>query len=512
MAVQYGSRDFSLAEVVQLVGTGRMALPEFQRDFVWDPNQVVELLDSVSNGWPIGSLLVLNGPQPFEVKEIYGGPGTSRDKVEFYLLDGQQRVTALFHAFTNSGDFDYFIDVEAWLTSPNGQLPEFKWKSKESKRQLASGQILLHDFLDVRRFETITKDAAPDLVAHLKRLQRERFGQFLHGGYALPAIVLASDIELEAMTRIFETLNRTGERLDAFDLMVAVLYPHKFHLRDEYERALDEFPRLKVFDVNGIEVLKLIALWQRDFDDETKTRPTSRRVTGVRQRDVLNIPATSVKRDWSRALNRYSDALEFVEKNGGVLSPALLPSSAMVLTLAYLLDAGRQESELNRWYWNAIALQSYAQGANTQVLSDIDRPKQPDRVSALSAFEQGVNDLARRNRILRLGVAGLSRLHGARDILTGKELGANPKEFSIVQVTEGQIRLPSKESVRDIAFVESSSLTHLRKLLRSNPTAVLKSLDFPSLRSQGFSVEDDGLGISSENRPSILAAWLGEQL
>ena len=87
--------------VIQRVRTGRLALPDFQREFVWSPGQVVELLDSISRQWPIGSLLLLSGPQPFAFRAIEGAPATSGTELDLYILDGQQRVTALYHAIAN---------------------------------------------------------------------------------------------------------------------------------------------------------------------------------------------------------------------------------------------------------------------------------------------------------------------------------------------------------------------------------------------------------------------------
>jgi hypothetical protein len=78
--------------------------------------------------------------------------------------------------------------------------------------------------------------------------------------YYIPCIVLPKKTSLAALAKIFETLNRTGVRLDVFDLMVAKLYPRGFHLRDEWTNVVEVSPELKEFDVNGIEILKLIAL------------------------------------------------------------------------------------------------------------------------------------------------------------------------------------------------------------------------------------------------------------
>src|SRR5687768_8807340 len=70
-----------------------MALPEFQRGYVWNRDQVRGLMDSLYRRHPIGSLLVW-------VTESKGAPargdGQLAAGVVKLLLDGQQRITSLY--------------------------------------------------------------------------------------------------------------------------------------------------------------------------------------------------------------------------------------------------------------------------------------------------------------------------------------------------------------------------------------------------------------------------------
>lgn len=47
-----------IASLASRVLTGDIVLPKFQRAFVWAPQQVLYLLDSVRRNYPIGSLLI----------------------------------------------------------------------------------------------------------------------------------------------------------------------------------------------------------------------------------------------------------------------------------------------------------------------------------------------------------------------------------------------------------------------------------------------------------------------
>jgi Protein of unknown function DUF262 len=53
----------------------RLVLPDFQRDFVWKPTDVIKLLSSLLNGYPIGGLLIMENPgvygqRPLDVGEV----------------------------------------------------------------------------------------------------------------------------------------------------------------------------------------------------------------------------------------------------------------------------------------------------------------------------------------------------------------------------------------------------------------------------------------------------------
>ena len=61
-------RDY-IINILEKVRSGKLAIPEFQRDFVWDTKQVVDLFDSIMKGYPIGSLILWQ-PESIKFKEL----------------------------------------------------------------------------------------------------------------------------------------------------------------------------------------------------------------------------------------------------------------------------------------------------------------------------------------------------------------------------------------------------------------------------------------------------------
>src|SRR3712207_6099729 len=65
----------SLKDLLTQINMGELALPDFQRNFVWDPSATEELIESIMRKYPAGSLLFLkHDGTGFEVREFEGAP------------------------------------------------------------------------------------------------------------------------------------------------------------------------------------------------------------------------------------------------------------------------------------------------------------------------------------------------------------------------------------------------------------------------------------------------------
>ncbi len=71
----------------------RLALPEFQRGYVWNRDQVRGLMQSLYRQHPVGTLLVWT--TEIDPNYMRGDVGSTNDPVTL-LLDGQQRITSLY--------------------------------------------------------------------------------------------------------------------------------------------------------------------------------------------------------------------------------------------------------------------------------------------------------------------------------------------------------------------------------------------------------------------------------
>ena len=59
MTTSFNSNPELLSKLLGLINDGKLALPEFQRDWRWDEDRVVALLASIAQGFPIGTVMTL---------------------------------------------------------------------------------------------------------------------------------------------------------------------------------------------------------------------------------------------------------------------------------------------------------------------------------------------------------------------------------------------------------------------------------------------------------------------
>src|SRR5436309_3498463 len=128
----FDSPDLNLGEeLLKDVGSGRIRLPDFQRDWKWDTDRIASLLASVSLGYPVGVVMLLEsggGDVQFATRAVSGVESSDlTSPADRLILDGQQRLTSL-HQSLSSGrvvqtmdarkkklERWYYLDINACL-------------------------------------------------------------------------------------------------------------------------------------------------------------------------------------------------------------------------------------------------------------------------------------------------------------------------------------------------------------------------------------------------------------
>ncbi len=83
-------------KLISRVAEGDIKIPASQRHFVWDEEQVIELLDSIYHDYPIGSILLWSSHDKLKATCNICGfsiPDRAESYPVNYVLDGQQRLS-----------------------------------------------------------------------------------------------------------------------------------------------------------------------------------------------------------------------------------------------------------------------------------------------------------------------------------------------------------------------------------------------------------------------------------
>ena len=224
-----------LPAVFRRIESGEIRIPAFQRDFVWNERQIIELLESVYKGYPIGSVLfwkvdeqVLQIEQndniPFPVVE-------ERYPISF-ILDGMQRLSSLYGVFHHKSDskaastFNVLFDLETQ-----------RFRHLDSKEGVPQQCIPLtalfspRQLLEVQRVLTGREDG--DLLIDRSIKLYSVFQEYL-----IPTVTISLR-DVPEVVEIFERINSTGTVLGAVDFMRAMTWSADFDLGKEISRLQD---------------------------------------------------------------------------------------------------------------------------------------------------------------------------------------------------------------------------------------------------------------------------------
>ena len=100
MIISPQSLDTNLSQLLNEVESGKIQLPEFQRDWTWDDKRIRGIIASLSQGYPMGAIMRLQYGNPqirFKYRTIEGVPPVQAEP-EFLVLDGQQRLTSIYQS------------------------------------------------------------------------------------------------------------------------------------------------------------------------------------------------------------------------------------------------------------------------------------------------------------------------------------------------------------------------------------------------------------------------------
>jgi hypothetical protein len=229
-----------VSTILDYIDNGHMALPEFQRGYVWNRDQVRGLMLSLYKRHPVGSLLVWST----ESKDAsYRGDGTLAAGIVKLLLDGQQRITSLYGIIRGKapeffdGDSSTFTDLyfnigteEFSFYMPKKMDGDPLWVDVTKVMQQGIGPFVTTLGAD--------PEHATNLTMYVNRLNQIEGVKNLEFHIE---DVTGADKTVDVVVEIFNLVNSGGTKLSKGDLALAKVCAEWPEARSEMRKVLDDW-------------------------------------------------------------------------------------------------------------------------------------------------------------------------------------------------------------------------------------------------------------------------------
>ena len=472
----------SLQSLISRLREGRFVIPDFQREFEWEPKDILELMRSLFLDYYVGSLLLWKGRNDtfsaLACEPLAGFLGDNGGSPEHIVLDGQQRLSAMYYAFMappiaapkKKARFLYFIRIDKWVDDEPDEAFVYDWTRwgtnllADREAQFAQHLFPLATvgdselfaipewFQGYERFWATRRDDAISTGNDDERVEAERSTvqgreflahlQEMLSDYQIAYIELDQDLEIDKVCDTFTRINSRGIRLDIFDLMNALLRPKEIRLKDMWrEIAPDlEFISSSRSDVYVLQVMSILAqnycspkyLYHLLPGEKRRIRKPD----GSSADEVLVSDADDFKHRWSEAVEIIKAGIARLShpQDFGAISPALLPYTSIVPAFCAALHIANSAPETERlaaarkvrdWYWASVFTNRYSGSVESTTARDVlalrqwieDDDQEPDPIAEFSERLRSLDfrTETRPGSAIYKGVLNLLVINGARD-------------------------------------------------------------------------------------------------
>jgi hypothetical protein len=344
-----------LASLLSDVSKGNIKIPVFQREYVWEDEQIMSLLDSIYRGYPVGSLLLWSTKERLVHERNVGGfklPETPEDYPVNYVLDGQQRLTTLYGVFNSDAPTEDQELADRFNVSFVPETGEFVHSSAADPKRA----INVRSILDTTKLLPELQRFSPEHQNEIANLT-ERFKD-----YEFPVVTIR-DRSNQEVCRVFQRINSSGTTLSTLELLAAWTWSEKFDLREEIQSLLDRLAEKGYEALEKTEVMRCLSALVTD---------------GIDPEALVDVNPDELVQGVVRLKEAMFSAIDFLEKDIRIKNIVFLPFPIMLVPLVRFFSiapkpSALQRKGLERWFWHCAFTQRYKAGTNRMVKEDLDR-------------------------------------------------------------------------------------------------------------------------------------------
>ena len=465
MAELFTTNPEKLLDLLMDIQKGSIQLPDFQRGWVWDEERIQKLLVSIVKYFPIGAIMMLNagGENAKFCSVVLKNVPSIHIKPKRLLLDGQQRLTALYQALKFNGAVNtidirkkevnryYYFDINEMIKEDidEDKVVIIVNQKKCSKK---TGTINAYDYSTVQK-ECDSNVFPTNLVLDIAAMNQwgqiytnqftdseknKKWNLFFSkmltiGSYNVPVISLTEENKKEAVCSVFENVNTGGVPLNVFELLTAIFASDGFRLRQDWEERIE--PELKnngkdynnvLQDVSNVDFLQSLTL--------LATSKKSDQAVACKRKYILDLQLDEYITNADLIKNGYIEVARFLllqnvySHRNLPYGSQLIPMAAIFASLGNKATTARSMDKIARWYWSGVFGEMYGGANETRFVKDFtevinwindDNAELPDTIRVSSFRADRLDEMRTKNSAAYKGVGALLLKNGAKDFLKG---------------------------------------------------------------------------------------------
>jgi hypothetical protein len=351
-------------------------VPSFQRRFIWDEEDIRDLVDSIRRNYPIGAIIVWKPNRAFPSVPLYDTEVTPNQPQPEYVIDGQQRLTSLVlikNYWKISRDSRPLENVGHVSYNPSLGKVERGYRGADLALILnaAMGDFNASNELQ-KKYTVIAKKLYEDIGARILNYEIPI--------YEIETIIGEGEEEIVSreMADVFTRINSAGSKIGKLEMFLSffaggVESDSKMRITTIWENydkklglELEPFLRF-VFGNMGVKQ-----------GDLTKVKSFDQALKGIKDRHI----------DFATSIDNAEKAVgltaQLLEEDLGIMDVGLLPSqNTLIPIFQYFLKTlklpiGMERENIEKWFTIASFRGVYSSSADKKIEDDLKLVSQGD--------------------------------------------------------------------------------------------------------------------------------------
>jgi len=377
------STQMPVSQLVDLFHRGKIAIPEIQRDVVWKAEKVKDLIDSINQSYPCGSLILW---EPREKDHNLVRSMIRPERLEqsgnqlpnYFLLDGQQRLTALATVMLSRPKLKaLLIELEEEMPFIFANLKKFP-NDIEATTDIAGYNlpwVQFHVLFDGSLFT----DAVYAPVANMHAKVQEYVQNFRD--YQFPVQIIR-ERSYEAVAEIFTRVNSQGTQLTGAEIHLARIVPHWKGITKEFRTYRSEL-RLQNYDLDLTFLIRAITVVECQVP----------RIKKLAEHIAKDGPSRShLNRSWRKARAATDSLIRLLQQQLLLDKSKFVISKNALVPLIYVINklAGKKlpKRDIERFFVLSQLSERYSAAAETALNRDFRT------LNDYSSARDGLSELA----------------------------------------------------------------------------------------------------------------------